>query len=113
MSAQENAALGRRIYEAFNKKDLDACLALAATQQVRGAKISVVVEAGQERPVGWPNGERFDDRGRVDDDHSRSRPERTAATISSWVAPPSRRLALNSTSAMGGRSAMREISPSR
>jgi steroid delta-isomerase-like uncharacterized protein len=34
MSAQENAALARRIYEAFNKKDLDACLALA-TEDVR------------------------------------------------------------------------------
>lgn len=29
MSAQENAALARKLYNAFNKHDLEACLALA------------------------------------------------------------------------------------
>ena len=30
MSAQDNAALVRKLYEAFNKQDLDSCLALAS-----------------------------------------------------------------------------------
>src|SRR5205814_2061884 len=50
--------------------------------------------------------QRRDHGGRVDDDHARSRPDRTAWTMLSIVAPPWRLPARDRTSATGGLSAI-------
>ncbi len=82
-------------------------------EKVRRMEVTVAENTVDET---WDSGlsrQDADDGRRINHDHGRSRPERTASTMSSMSAPPERDSARRITSATGGRSASRVMSASK
>jgi len=80
--------------------------------QVWGVEVGVSGDPSEQRLTGRPADQDIEQSRGVQDDQ-RSRPARTASTITSRLAPVVRLPALASTSTTGGRSATRTISASR
>src|SRR5207244_1121352 len=78
------------------------CVQYFHIDQVRGVQILVYFQAMKQGLIVRPAGQRGNEGRRIDDDHCRSRPDRTAATMASADAPPERALARASTSESGG-----------
>src|SRR4051794_26252013 len=81
--------------------------------QMRGVKVAIPRQSVAKAHWSRTSGQGGQDGRGVDDDHVRSRPERTEATILEADVPPDRSEARARTSATGGRSATRVTSARR